>query len=256
MTCPLPPPSDPTDAVPAPYQAVFFDLGGTLFSYAQIVRSVNSPVLRAVKRLGVEAEPRAIGRAYRTASREAYLRHGKRAFYLHRDLFRDTFRAFARELGQEASEDYLDWFEAAQREAMLEQMVLREDCLPTLRALRERGLYLSIVSNIDDDYLFPLVEKSGLDEVLDHWTSSEEAKSCKPDRVFFELALQKAGVAPEQVLFVGDSPEHDIQGARNVGMTSVLIVEDGNPPPLQTGDVEVEPHHEIGSLSELLSLVE
>ena len=242
--------------MPAPYQAVFFDLGGTLFSYAQIGRSPNSPVLRAVKRLRIEVEPRAIGRAFRTASREAYLRHGKRRFYLHRELFRDIFRGFARELGQEASEEFLDWFQAAQREAMLEQMKLREDCLPTLRALRERGLYLSIVSNIDDDYLLPLVEKSGLDQVLDHWTSSEEARSCKPDRGFFELALRKAGVAADQVLFVGDSPEHDIQGARNVGMTSVLIVEDGNPPPLQMGDVKVEPHHEIRSLSELLSLVE
>jgi putative hydrolase of the HAD superfamily len=135
-------------------------------------------------------------------------------------------------------------------------MKLREDCIPTLRALRERDLYLSIVSNIDDDYLFPLVEKWGLDQLLDHWTSSEEAKSCKPDPGFFELALQKSGVPAERVLFVGDSPEHDIQGARNMGMTSVLIVEDDNPPPLQTGDVEVEPHHEIRSLSELLSLVE
>jgi putative hydrolase of the HAD superfamily len=238
-----------------PYRAVFFDLGGTLFSYREAGKATGSVLFEAAGRLGVEQEPRAIGRAYRSASREAYALHGKRPFYMHRDLFRDTFRAFARELGREASHGFLDWFEAAQREALVEGMRPRPDCNETLRALRERGLYTSIVSNIDDDYLEPLVERWRLAELLDHWTSSEEARSCKPDRAFFELALEKARCRAEHVLFVGDSPEHDIQGARGAGMTSVLIVED-EPPPLQSGDVEVEPHHEIRELREILALVE
>ena len=238
------------------YDAVFFDLGGTLFSYSQLGRGRVSPVLEAVRRLGIEVERGEVGRAYRTASREAYLRHGRQPFYLHRDLFRDTFRSFARELGCEASEEFLSWFEAAQRDMLLEQMQPREDCLDTLYVLRERGLYLSIVSNIDDDYLHPLVERWKLDQVLDDWTSSEEARSCKPDRAFFDLALAKSGRRAEEVLFVGDSPEHDIQGARAVGMTTVLIVEEGAPPPLQSGDVEVEPDYEIQALSEILALVE
>ena len=133
--------------------------------------------------------------------------------------------------------------------------MLREDCLDTLRALRERGLYLSIVSNIDDDHLFPMVERSGLNEVLDHWTSSEEARSCKPDPRFFELAMQKAGHSADQVLFVGDSPEHDVAGAKGVGMTTALIVEDGGAPPLQTGRATTAPDHQIRSLSELLELI-
>ena len=238
------------------HSAVFFDLGGTLFSYAQVGRSSGSIVIEGARRLGVEAERRVIGRAYRRASADAYAKIGKQRFYLHRDLFRETFKGFARELGQEATEDFLSWTETAQRQGLLAHMKPREDCHETLKALRERGLYLSIVSNIDDDYLHPLIEKWELAPLLDHWTSSEEARSCKPDRAFFELAMKKAGVEAEAVLFVGDSPEHDIQGARGVGMTSVLIVEDGQAPPLQSGDVEVEPHHEIHALGELLALVE
>jgi putative hydrolase of the HAD superfamily len=237
------------------YRAVFFDLGGTLFGYGEVGRGSAALVLEAGRRLGVEAEPRELGLAYRRASRDAYARHGGRAFYLHRDLFRDTFASFARELGREPSHEFLDWFEAAQRAVLVERMEPREDCVDTLRALRERGLYLSIVSNIDDDYLLPLVEKWRLDELFDDWTSSEEARSCKPDPAFFELALRKAERRAEEVLFVGDSPEHDVQGSRGVGMTSVLIVEEGSVPPLQSGEVDVEPHHEIRNLSELLSLL-
>ena len=31
-------------------------------------------------------------------------------YIFHRDLFRDTFRLFAEELGRDASESQLDWF--------------------------------------------------------------------------------------------------------------------------------------------------
>ena len=235
-------------------RAVFFDLGGTLFSYREIGSWTLQALLGSAKQLGVEAPVREIGRAYRAASREVNAGYVDRPFYLHRDLFRDTFRRFAEHLGGEPSEPFLDWSEAALREAVVGNMVLRDDCLDTLRTLREKGLYLSIVSNIDDDHLVPMVEDSGLTAVLDHWTSSEEARSCKPDARFFELALAKAGCDAGNVMFVGDSPEHDVQGAKPLGMTTVLIREPGSPPPFQTGRVDVKPDHEIASLSELVDL--
>ena len=95
-----------------------------------------------------------------------------------------------------------------------------------------------------------MVERAGLQEVLHHWSSSEEAQSCKPDPGFFEHALEKAGVAAEGVLFVGDSPAHDIAGARAMGMTTALIRDDENP--VAMGDTE--PHHRISQLSELLAI--
>jgi HAD superfamily hydrolase (TIGR01509 family) len=134
-------------------------------------------------------------------------------------------------------------------------MKLRDDCLDTLAELKSRGLYLSVVSNIDDDYLVPLVERSGLDNLLDDWTSSEEAQSCKPHARFFEVALEKAGCSADEVLFVGDSPEHDIDGAKSVGMRAVLIREEDVAPPLQTGRATLPPDHEIETLSELKVLV-
>lgn len=235
--------------------AVFFDLGGTLFSYKEMGRWTLPALVGAAKQLGVEAPVREIGVAYRDASREVNAGYVERPFYLHRDLFRDTFHRFAEKLGRQSSEAFLDWSEAALREAIVGNMELRADCLDTLRALRERGLYVSIVSNIDDDHLVPMVHGSGLTEVLDHWTSSEEARSCKPDPRFFELALEKAGRGAGEVLFVGDSPEHDIQGAQRLGMTTVLITEEGTRPPLQSGKVDVRADHRIEALSELLDIV-
>ena len=65
-----------------------------------------------------------------------------------------------------------------------------------------------------------------------------------------------AGCGYSEVLFVGDSREHDIVGARGVGMTSVLIVEPGVQAPTGESLPTADPHHEIHELAELIALVE
>ena len=238
-----------------PTRAVFFDLGGTLFSYRHVGRSGGPVLVEAARRLGIEAERRELGRAFGRAMRETFAGLAGRPYYLHADLFREALRRWADAHGRDAPVDLLEWFLVAQREAMLADIELRDDCLATLRSLRERGLYVSIVSNIDDADLHPIVARTGLSEVLDDWSSSEEARSCKPDPGFFRFALEKAGRRAEDVLFVGDSLEHDVAGARPLGMRTALIVETGVSAPGSGTPQEVEPHHRIEALAELLELV-
>lgn len=233
-------------------QGVFFDLGGTLFSYSSA--SAGAVLMEAVRRLGVEAEPRDIGRAYMQASRDANAEFADRSYYLHKDLFEGIFQKFVDGLGVAYNPADFEWYEARNRDTIVESLQLKDDCLNTLHALRKQKLYLSIVSNIDDDMLNPLVAREGLHRWLSHWTSSEEAQSCKPDRRFFDLALEKSGLTPEQVLFVGDSPEHDVQGAFEVGMKTVLITPPDTKPPLQVGRETVAPDFEIARLSELVDI--
>ena len=65
--------------------------------------------------------------------------------------------------------------------------------------------------------------------------------------------VEKAKVLPEDVLFVGDSPTHDVAGAQAMGMKTVLILEEGADPPGQLGDVPAA-DHEIRALAELLPI--
>jgi len=237
-------------------RAIFFDLGGTLFSNLEILR-VSTPLLpEAARRLGIKGGMKRAGLAYVQATRQANESYVNRPFYMHRDFFLDTYRLFAKVFDQEASSEFLEWFYEAQRETMAANLVLREDCLETLHALRDRGLILSLVSNIDQDFLEPMLRNLGLEALLDHWTSSEEAESCKPDPGIFHHALRKAGCRKEEVMFVGDSRVHDIQGARAVGMTTVLISEEGGVSHLDDEDFDAQPDHVIANLSELLDLVD
>lgn len=232
-------------------QGVFFDLGGTLFSYRNVPRVTVPLITEAVARLGAKASGEQIKDAYTQASRDTTFAYAERAYYLHADYFRATFKRFAELLSARHDEAVHDWYLEAHRVAMVDCLVLKDDCIETLAHLKDCGLYLSVVSNIDDDMLNPLIEREGLARYFDHWTSSEAAQSCKPDLRFFELALARAGLAAHQVLFVGDSPEHDIVGANAAGMQTALITDGGLAPPLQTGRVNVNADHTIATLTEL-----
>lgn len=234
---------------------IFFDLGGTLFSYRNVPRATVPLLLEAVRRLGVTRDAELIKNAYTQAQRDTTLAFADKRYYLHADLFHDTFMRFADLIAAPHDEAVHDWYREAHRAAIVDCLVLKEDCVHTLERLKAEGLYLSVVSNIDDDMLDPLIAREGLERYFDHWTSSEAAQSCKPDLRFFEVARERSGLAARDVLFVGDSPEHDIAGAAAAGMRTALIVDGGMPPPMQSGRDVIAADHTIDTLAELLAIV-
>jgi 2-haloalkanoic acid dehalogenase type II len=75
---------------------------------------------------------------------------------------------------------------------------------------------LAVLSNADEDFLRACLEFNGLDfEVV---VSSESAGSYKPRPAIFHSACDALGMAPSNVLYVGDSPIADVLGARAAGL--------------------------------------
>lgn len=101
------------------------------------------------------------------------------------------------------------------------------DAAPALRELRYSGEKLVAVSNWDCS-LPAVLERCGLDGLLDGAVSSAVAGARKPDPAIFQQALELAGCGPEEALHVGDTAEEDVEGARAAGIRSLLIDRDGN----------------------------
>ena len=120
------------------------------------------------------------------------------------------------------------------------------DAAPTLAALRQIGLRTAIVSNWDCS-LRQVLASVGLSGAVDEVVVSAEVGAVKPDREIFGTALERVRSSPEQALFVGDSLETDVAGARAAGLRALLIDRSGR---LEAGEVE-----RIYSLTDLLSLV-
>jgi putative hydrolase of the HAD superfamily len=235
-----------------PFRAVFFDFGGTLFRYGDLRERFDALLQGILARHRVEAPLDEVRRVYRTTMAQAFSRYVSRPFYLHRDLFADAHAEFLVAFGVRPEAEHGLAFYDGQSALGLAAVRPRREAAETLRALRARGLHLAVVSNIDDDQFQPLWQQVGLADHFDATTTSEEARSCKPDAGIFHAALAKAGdVGPQQVLFVGDSPLHDVAGARALGMTTVLIADH----PVETREDE-RPHHAIRELSELIRIVD
>ena len=104
---------------------------------------------------------------------------------------------------------------------------LYEDALPTLDSLRDRGLKLGLLSNSARDLdEFVAHHRLTVDAVL---TSRSHGKT-KPHRAIFLRMLELLDVAAGDAAMVGDTIEDDIEGARAVGMTAVLVDREGRHP--------------------------
>jgi FMN hydrolase / 5-amino-6-(5-phospho-D-ribitylamino)uracil phosphatase len=97
---------------------------------------------------------------------------------------------------------------------------LYDDVLPTLDALRRRGLKIGLLSNSARD-LDAFVAHHGLsvDAVL---TSRAHGKT-KPHETIFRRMLELLHVTADEAVMVGDTIEDDIEGAQAVGMRAVLV---------------------------------
>ncbi|HEU4429026.1 MAG TPA: HAD family hydrolase [Myxococcota bacterium] len=232
-----------------PIRAVFFDLGGTLFSYRATRPHFDRLLEQLARAHGIEDPFETVRARYREAMGAAGADYNARPYYLHRDMFRAAFLGLLRAYGCEArdSEALYD----GQSEVGARFIQLRRGVRETLAALRARGLHLGVVSNIDDDLFRAIWASLGIGPLFDATTTSEEARSCKPDSAIYQAALAKApGVSAAEVLFVGDSPQHDFAGAKPLGMRTVWITE--RPTELSDG---LRPDHVIREIPELLRVL-
>ena len=241
---------------PSPVRGVLFDLGGTLYGYGDR-RALSRAGEDALRRMGLDPDAPEVRTARRSADEEVSRTYATRPYFLHRDMFRDRLVATARSLGVDPAGEVLDRFDIENVRVLVDHLTPEFDAATTLRKLRTRGVYRAIVSNADDAWLAPVIRRHGLHDLVEHWTSSEEAESCKPDSRIFTRALAKAGLDPAQVLFVGDSIAHDVVGANAAGMRTVLIDGHVGPAPFSSGlAADLEPDHRIARLGEVVEIVD
>lgn len=232
-----------------PIRAVFFDLGGTLFSYRATRPHFDRLLEGLAREHGIDEPFERVRGVYRDAMRRAGAQHQSRPYYRHRDMFRDAYLGLLRAYGLDARDP--EALYEGQSAVGAAEIRLRAGVRETLAALRERGLHLGIVSNIDDDQFRAIWARIGIADCFDATTTSEEARSCKPDPRIYRVALAKApGVAAHDVLFVGDSPQHDFVGAKPLGMRTAWIAE--RPQELPASQ---RPDHVIAEIPELLGVI-
>ena len=78
-----------------------------------------------------------------------------------------------------------------------------------------------IVSNIDTDDINQAIEYHNLKPA--GVFTSEDARAYKPRKELFELALKKTGLAPKELIHIGDSISSDVKGASVLGINTLWL---------------------------------
>lgn len=105
-----------------------------------------------------------------------------------------------------------------------ENMYLIETAEETLRKLKEEGYRIGVISDT-----WPNIESQlrylGIDQYFDQLTYSYRLGCSKPDPAMFEDAVNKAGMAAGQILFIDDLARN-LAAAEKTGMHAALSIAD------------------------------
>lgn len=120
----------------------------------------------------------------------------------------------------------------AQRLGERRAAIFRELYLPALRptpgaaalveALRDRDFELAVASSARPDELRSLLEAAGVPWLADRATSGDQVDESKPEPDVIEAALGRLGLAPDEVVLIGDTP-YDVEAGVRAGVTVVAL---------------------------------
>jgi HAD superfamily hydrolase (TIGR01509 family) len=175
-------------------KAVLFDIDGTL---------VDSNYLhidawhRAFQTLGVDVEAWRIHRSI-----------GQDAGQLLSSLVGERDDAWITSAKDLHSEYYQD---------LVSRLRVLPGARPLLAALHEAGVIVVLATSAPEEELKILLELLDSDAVIDATTNADDVDVAKPAPDIVQVALDRAGVAPADAVFIGDS-EWDIHAASRAGV--------------------------------------
>jgi putative hydrolase of the HAD superfamily len=218
---------------------VFFDLDNTLFDHTfaerraiEVLFEVFATALSPYYDVGLNCG--AFVRAYRAVNERLWMAmsHGKiRPAELKTERFTQTFeqllpsvpRKEFEHIGEKMGAVYLQYYQD-----YWHLVPYAEEALTAA----ERVAQVGIISNGFKEQQRKKLERFGWSERFAAVVLSSEVGVMKPLRGIFDAALHRLGLSADEVLYVGDSYENDIEGASNAGWRSVWY----NPHNLQRPD--------------------
>ncbi|MDU6926696.1 5-amino-6-(5-phospho-D-ribitylamino)uracil phosphatase YigB [Franconibacter helveticus] len=230
-----------------PIAALTFDLDDTLYDNRPVIRRTEQETLAFMQRYhpGLSGFTVADFQRVRAVLREK-----------EPDIYHDVTEWRRRAVEQVMLEAGLTPHEAAEgaREAMLNFAAWRsridvsQETHDALKKLAQKWPLVAITNGNAEPHLF------GLGDYFQFVLRAGPHGRSKPYSDMYHLAAQKLGVAPGEILHVGDDLTTDVAGAIRSGVQACWInLLDGNL--MQIEDSRLLPHLEISQLASLTSLI-
>jgi len=226
-------------------RAVIFDMYKTLVpnpeeGWINLFKEICNTQLFTVDPVGLYREWKKLEEKFRRTRQNLEEPDKSPPFKRYEEAWRDCFKQVFCEIGLEGDASYA-------AKAAVKSMTIQDvfDDVPRALASIQQRYSTAILSNADDDFLFPLLESTGMEfrTVL----SSEMVKAYKPHPAPFMRIMEMMDIKPNEAVYVGDNQFDDVKGAKSVGMFTVWLNRNGN-----TLDESIpKPDYEVTSFDDL-----
>ena len=192
-------------------KAVIFDLDNTLLDFVTMKREAVRSALVAMSEAGLDIDSK---KSYKRMM-QLYEENGwERNQYV--------FNKFLREIDGRLNYKYLAAGIVAYRRAKDKHLKLYPNVEKTLNEINSRGIKLAIVSDAPSREAWMRMCYLKLHNTFDVVITFDDSKERKPSPAPFKLALGKLNMSKDDVLMVGDWPERDVVGAKNMGIRTIF----------------------------------
>ena len=223
-------------------RALLFDIDDTLFSTTQFARRARLNAVRAMVSAGLNAPEETVLRELEEVLREFGSNFGRHYDKLLMRLPGSTAGGHNPALIVAAGV-------VAYHDTKFRELEPFEDVRPFLRAAREAGLRLGIVTHGLTPKQAEKLVRLGLCDLIDPDAVfiSDQVGISKPNPKLFALAARRMGLEPSDCLMIGDNLTSDIAPARELGMHTAWAfrsAKDGQ-------DLAIQPDHKVETFQDL-----
>jgi putative hydrolase of the HAD superfamily len=194
-------------------KAVIFDIDNTLVDFLEMKRRCLGPAVDAMISSGLKMRKEA-------ALKKIYELYGKYGME-----YKLIFQEFLKAVNQY---DYKILAAGIVGYRSKRRVRPYPGVVPVIKMLKKKGIKLAIVSDAPNLKAWIRLTYMGIEDMFDVVVAFDDTKVAKPATLPFEKAVAELKVKRNEVLMIGDSPERDIVGARQMGFHT-CFARYGNP---------------------------
>ncbi len=226
-------------------KAILFDVDDTLFSTTQFARKARSNAVKAMVEGGLDLPE------------EEVLQELEEVISEFTSNYEHHYNQLLRRLRPKALErvnaaTIVAAGVVAYHDTKFRELAPFDDVFPMLEALGTAGIRRGVITHGLTIKQAEKLIRLGVLPYLDPRAIfiSEQIGISKPNPKLYALAVQDLGLDPMEVMYVGDSPEHDIAPPKSIGMITVWARRAA-----KRGLEGIQPDHTVDDFDQLLEIL-
>ena len=219
-------------------KAIIFDLDNTLLDFVKMKQFSVKAAITAMIEAGLDVDEK---KAYQDIF-DLYIKKGWENQQVFDDYLNQTVGKVSNKILAAGIVSY--------RRAREATLLVYPNVNKTLIELIKMGIQLSVVSDAPSREAWMRLYYLNLHHVFDPVLTFDDTGVRKPSAKPFEMALDILQSSPDEVLMIGDWPERDVVGAKQIGMKTIFARYGDT-----FGTVDSGADWDVNDISDLVSIV-